>query len=317
LSLSHSLAVSFCVFSYLLSFPTILFFFSFSFVIFYFEIPNYIPFSPSYIVHTTADIMSSPQDITTTTTNTLDNVIAWLVPTARGSYADKATHMPENAFRTVSTALPSPAADFLASRLPALQTSRPQRALQLRFDQAPKRPGGSFVLGTDPHGCDVVLPKLPGIAPRHCSIGFDEQGRLVLDDFSDRGTQVWYDWDSVGDKAGHSWVLSSGSQHGFPDAVRRITVDVQGVRFQIVVNDHSADWDTYHASVDAFCAPPAWSDGLTLGWDRGSLAPIVPLFSAAPLFQHIFVKDLGEKQVGEFYVWNLSRPWEPIVKATA
>jgi hypothetical protein len=271
--------------------------------------------------------MASPQDTTTTATsttstttttnNTLDNVIAWLVPTARGSYADKAAHMPENAFRTVSTTLPSAAADLLASRLPDLQTSRPQRALQLRFDQAPKRPGGSFILGTDPHGCDVVLPRLPGIAPRHCSIGFDEQGRLVLDDFSDRGTQVWYDWDSVGDKAGHSWVLSSGSQHGFPDAVRRITVDVQGVRFQIVVNDHSADWDTYHASVDAFCAPPAWSDGLTLGWDRGSLAPIVPLFSAAPLFQHIFVKDLGEKQVGEFYVWNLSRPWEPIVKATA
>ncbi|KAI9162953.1 hypothetical protein HJFPF1_04548 [Paramyrothecium foliicola] len=245
--------------------------------------------------------MSSPQ-----------NVIAWLVPTARGSYADRATNMAENAFRTISIS----SSESLASRLPNFQVSRPQKAIQFAFDQAPKRPG-SFVLGTDPHRCDVVLPKLPGIAPQHCSLGFDGESRLVLDELSEKGTQVWYDWDSVGDKTDYSWILSSGYSHGFPNTVHRIIIDIQGVRFQVVVNDHSADWDAYKASVESFCAQPSWVDGLTYGWDRVSLAPIVPLFSAAPLFQHIYVKSLGDKQVGEFYIWNLSKPWEPMVKATA
>lgn len=245
--------------------------------------------------------MSSPQ-----------NIIAWLVPTARGSYADKATNMAENAHRAISTS----SSDFLSSHLPDLKTSRPQKAVQLTFDQAPKRPG-SFVLGTDPHRCDVVLPKLPGISSQHCSLGFDGENRLVLDDFSERGTQVWYDWDSVGDKTDYSWILSSGGTQGFPDAVRRITIDIQGVRFHLVVNDHSADWDAYKTRVDTFCAQPNWVDGLTYGWDRASVDPVMPLFSATPLFKHIFVKSLGDKPVGEFYIWNLARPWEPMVKATA
>lgn len=238
------------------------------------------------------------------------STIAWLVPTMRGSHADKASCMAENAFRSV----PIFSSPYLSSRLPNLITSRPDYAIRLGFDQAPKRPG-SFVLGTDPSVCDVVLPRLPGISSQHCALAFDAESRLVLDDFSEKGTQVWYDWDSNGDRTDYSWVLSSGASHGFPGAVQRIVVDIQGVRFQVVVDDHSADWDSYEASVDAFCQEPSWVDGLTLGWDRVSLAPIAPLFAAAPLFQHIYVKSIGEDPVGEFYLWNLARPWEPMVKA--
>ncbi|KAH6897337.1 hypothetical protein B0T10DRAFT_182726 [Thelonectria olida] len=244
-------------------------------------------------------------------TNT-SNVIAWLVPTARGSFADKATHLITNIFRTVAT----DSSPLLASRLPNLVTSKPAKAIQLSFDQAPKRPG-SFVLGSDPLRCDVVLPSLPGIASRHCEVSFDAEGRLVLNDFSDRGTQVWYDWESNGDQTDYTWLLSSGCSHGFPSTVQRITIDIQGVRFQLVVNDHSADWDAYRTNVEAFVKQPSWTDGLTSGWDRTSVNPVVPLFSSIPSFQHIFVKSIGEEPSGEMYLWNLSRPWEPMVKAAA
>lgn len=139
----------------------------------------------------------------------------------------------------------------------------------------------------------------------------------MLNDFSERGTQVWYDWESNGDQTDYTWILSSGAEHGFPSMVQRITVDVQGVRFQIVVNDHSKDWEAYHEKVDDFLRQPLWSQGLSAGWDRDSIMPVAPLFSRVPLFQHIFVKALGEEPVGEVYLWNLSRPWEPMVKAAA
>lgn len=242
----------------------------------------------------------------------MSDIIAWLVPTARNSLAEKVTHLPSNISRAVQTT----SSPTLTSRLPNLLGSRPSRALKLSFDSAPKRPG-SFVLGADPSTCDIVLPSLPGIDARHCELSFDAEGRLVLNDFSRAGTQVWYDWESNGDQTDYTWILSSGAEHGFPSTVQRITVDVQGVRFQVVVNDHSADWDAYHDKVENFVRQPSWSQGLSAGWDRGSITPVAPLFSHVPLFQHILVKALGEEPVGEVYLWNLARPWEPMVKAAA
>lgn len=242
----------------------------------------------------------------------MSDIIAWLVPTARKSLADKTTYLACNISRTVQTT----SSTTLTSRLPNLLGSRPSRAIQLSFDSPPKRPG-SFVIGSDPSKCDVVLPTMPGIDGRHCELSFDAEGRLVLNDYSQAGTQVWYDWESNGDQTDYTWILSSGAQQGFPSMVQRITVDIQGVRFQVVVNDHSDDWDAYHDKVEDFVRQPAWSQGLSAGWDRGSITPVAPLFSNAPLFQHILVKALGEEPVGEVYLWNLARPWEPMVKAAA
>lgn len=242
-----------------------------------------------------------------------DNVIAWLVPTARGTSADKATNKLENRHLTTPTTTEG---SFLSSRLPALSANSPAKALAISFGQAPKRPG-SFVLGTDPERCDVVLPAIPGVSPQHCSLSFDAESRLVLNDFSEKGTQVWYDWDSNGDQTEYTWILSSGSSHGFPSLVNRIVVDIQGVRFQIIVNDHSKNWDSYHEKVEKFCQQPAWAAELSVGWDRASIAPVAPLFSVAPLFQHIFVKSLNDDLAGGMYLWNLAKPWEPMVKAAA
>ncbi|PNY26757.1 Uncharacterized protein TCAP_03325 [Tolypocladium capitatum] len=232
------------------------------------------------------------------------DVIAWLVPTARGTPADKAANSPSNALRAVS----SPPSALLAP-------CDPQRAIQLSFAHPPSRPG-SFVLGTDP-GCDVVLPPRPGIAPRHCALRFDAEARLVLHDFSERGTAVWYDWETSGDQTDYSWVLSSGYSLGFPSSsVRRVVVDIQGVRFRVVVNDHSADWDAYKAKVDAFCAQPPWLESLAAGRDAASSE--APPFSQASLVE-VFVKGLGTgtEAIGEVYLWNVAKPWEPLVRAAA
>lgn len=250
-----------------------------------------------------------------------EQVIAWLVPTATNSPADQATLSPENAFRTVPV---DESSFFLTARLPHnLIASRPPRAIHLSFDQPPRRPGGSgaFILGTDPRSCDVVLPPLPGISPQHCCIRFDAESRLVVEDLcSERGTQVWFGWESRGDRVGHTWVLDD-RQPGGCSPPRRVVLDVQGVRFQVVLNEHHDQHRAaYLEKVEAFCERPAWAEGLSQGWDRASLPPVPPLFDAAPVFQHILVKSLGEQGNssaggGEMYLWNVSRPWEPMIKA--
>lgn len=235
------------------------------------------------------------------------DIIAWLVPTTHHSWADKSTQLPENASRTISSTSAYP---YLSSRLSDLTHHHSERAIQLTFSQPPKRPG-SFILGTDPRTCDIVLPSLEGISKQHCAISFDAQSRLVLSDFSERGTQVWYDWECNGDRTDYSWVLSSGCSDEFPSMVQRIIVDIQGVRFQVVVNDHCADWNAFREQVDRFCEQPCWEDATP--WVDASL----PLPLAMSPFQHIVVKSTANEHMGEVYLWNLERPWEPMVKASA
>lgn len=235
-----------------------------------------------------------------------DDIIAWLVPTTHHSWADKSTQLPENASRIISSTNSYP---YLSSRLSNLTNHAPGRAIQLTFSQPPKRPG-SFILGTDPRTCDIILPSVEGISKQHCAISFDAQSRLVLSDFSERGTQVWYDWESNGDRTDYSWILSSGCSDEFPSMVQRITVDIQGVRFQVVVNDH-LDWNTFREQVDSFCEQPSWEDASS--WVDTSLL----LSSAMDSFQHVVVKNTTSEPIGEVYLWNLARPWEPMVKASA
>ncbi|TWU71383.1 hypothetical protein ED733_001998 [Metarhizium rileyi] len=234
------------------------------------------------------------------------DIIAWLVPTARGSPADKATLLSANISRTVSIS----SSIRLLAKLSHLSTCPPQKAIQLCFSQRPRRAGRRFVLGSDANSCDVLLPDMPGISAQHCSIGFDAESRLVLDDFSERGTQVWYDWECSGDQRDCSWVLSSRSRREFPGAVGRIAIDIQGVRFHVVLNDHFAHGEAYEASVAAFCAQPRWT-GCLASW------AVDPSLCSQPLIQHVFVKGHGGEPTGEMYLWDMSRPWEPMVRASA
>ncbi|KAI3553443.1 hypothetical protein CABS01_12028 [Colletotrichum abscissum] len=202
------------------------------------------------------------------------NVIAWLLPSSTNQPALEAIRMPQNATRTVST-IPSsyepiiqtPNPNQLPPTTPTIDPSlltkssfssleasltKPRPALSLTFTSPPKSNPG-FVLGTDPALADILLPSLPGIAPAHCHITFDASHRLVLVDTSHTGTAVWYDGASSGDRTRESWVLGAGSSYGFPSMVDRVVIDIQTVRFQVIINEaHVLRPEVYKENVETF-----------------------------------------------------------------
>ncbi|KAK1675139.1 hypothetical protein BDP55DRAFT_552776 [Colletotrichum godetiae] len=200
------------------------------------------------------------------------NVIAWLLPSSTNQPALETIRMPQNASRIVST-IPSsyepiiqtPNPSQLPPTTPTIDPSlltksssfeasptKPRPALSLTFTSPPKSNPG-FILGTDPSLADILLPSLPGIAPAHCHITFDASHRLVLIDTSQTGTAVWYDGASTGDRTRESWVLSAGSTYGFPSMVDRVVIDIQTVRFQIILNEaHVLQPEIYAENVETF-----------------------------------------------------------------
>lgn len=264
------------------------------------------------------------------------DIIAWLVPASNNPAAEKTLAMAANA----PYLFPCADSPHLTSRIrrSLLASGPPRHALALTFTRLPpkNRRHGRFVLGTDPRRCDIVLPALPGIASQHCSLGFDGLCRLTLEDASATGTQVWYDWDCAGDQRDYSWVLSGGNHTDggvFPSNVRCITVDIQGVRFQIIVNDHQdrvafaqkVDALYTHAEEEEELEPAAAQIDALWAEPPQCKSPLERLrFSALPVLRHIVVKSLGgggteeeEEQRDQVYVWDMERPWEPMVKASA
>ncbi|TIC92743.1 hypothetical protein CH35J_010073 [Colletotrichum higginsianum] len=269
------------------------------------------------------------------------NVIAWLLPSTTNQPALEAIHL------VLLIATPT-------------QTPPGPRAI---LHQPPKNHLG-FVLGTDPDACDVVLPPLPGISPVHCHITFDSEKRLILRDTSDAGTAVWYDADSNGDRRRESWLLSSGCTYGFPSMVDRVVIDIQTVRFHVLVNDAHLLWpDIYQQNVDAFMSslasggtvaekaptsssPPVVMDrdgdldvcdfyynfdfelGFDLSFDYDydfdfdmsdaedgdemDFLPPVPSVVPPVYVKYLLTSDDGMPP--ETYLWNTTRPWEPMVK---
>lgn len=250
-------------------------------------------------------------------TTPASDIIAWLVPAPNCPAAAQAVAMSENASRRV----PCAESPFLSSRIKSslLASGPPKHALALTFTTQPPKRHGRFIIGTDARRCDVVLPTVPGVAGQHCSVGFDGLARVTFDDFSDVGTQVWYDWDCAGDLRDHSWPLSSGYTEGFPGQVQCITVDIQGVRFQVVVNDHSEDKEAFAAKVDALCAQeePKAAQLEALWAEPQCVSPLSTLNFSVPALRHIIVKSLGNEPTDEVYLWDMERPWEPMVKAAA
>ncbi|KXH43293.1 hypothetical protein CNYM01_04751 [Colletotrichum nymphaeae SA-01] len=202
------------------------------------------------------------------------NVIAWLLPSSTNQPALEAIRMPQNATRAVST-IPSsyepiiqtPNPNQLPPTTPTIDPSlltkssfsnleasltKPRPALSLSFTSPPKSNPG-FILGTDPALADILLPSLPGIAPAHCHITFDASHRIILVDTSNTGTAVWYDGASSGDRTRESWVLGAGSSYGFPSMVDRVVIDIQTVRFQVIINEaHVLRPEVYKENVEAF-----------------------------------------------------------------
>lgn len=218
------------------------------------------------------------------------NVIGWLVPRPNSAPATQTTLLPDNSLLSIRVSSSS----YLSSQL---GLGAPENAIELSFDRLPKN-HGRYVLGSDPKVCDIVLPSLPHISAQHCSLGFDSQCRLTLDDFSECGTQVWYGWESNGDRTNYTWTLDSQSPQ---------SIDIQGVKFQIIMNQQ-ADWAAFKTKVDsmyqASVVTPIDTAVKKLSPSPGGC------FTALPARQHVVVS-------AEVYVWDLERPWEPMVKAAA
>ncbi|KAJ6437249.1 glycerol kinase [Purpureocillium lavendulum] len=280
------------------------------------------------------------------------------------------------------------------------QCPPPCGAVRLAFSHPTKHPG-CFTIGTDPSACDLVLlaprPLFSTVAtpssrlgasaggagvnqssqeprdsaecdqgfvsPQHCAITFDDRARLVLHDFSARGTAVWSGCASDGDMTDHTWILNDNDNNNNGDATLAagaspIVIDIQGARFRLVLNDRlSADAETYRARVDAFCAPTvkARPDSLHDDGDpvSASASVMMPWIAAAAataggqhhqhhpavdwlrkgglllpsetpparVFKPVVVTAHGRDPacavVQGVYLWNVARPWEPMVRASA
>ena len=133
--------------------------------------------------------------------------------------------------------------------------------LQLTFNHGPKV-GQEFVLGTDKNCCDVFLPKVREISRRYCCLTFDAKGRLILRDLSKHGVVVIYDgqggekrrtivtYNDQGQEKRYyfTWILS-GSE---ASEVRKIVVEIERIRFQVIVSKHETYPNLYHDNVDRF-----------------------------------------------------------------
>lgn len=150
-----------------------------------------------------------------------------------------------------------------------------QPGLQLTFNQGPKA-GQGFVIGHDRNRCDIVLPKLPYISGRHCVLTFDAKRRLILRALSTKGgTIVEYDGqggqkrrtvvtkDNKGREKLHhfTWILSGIG----PDEVEKIVIQIQDIKFRIIVAKHEKYPDLYNDHVDRFLHEANADDELPFG----------------------------------------------------
>lgn len=120
-------------------------------------------------------------------------------------------------------------------------------SLQLTFNPEPKSTRG-FIFGTDRNCCDIIFPQLRYISRRHCSITFDEKRRLVLHDLSRHGTIVTYDGKGGEKRRNFTWILSG--DEALPES--KIILQIQDIRFHLIVSRPKMHQDLYIANVDRF-----------------------------------------------------------------
>lgn len=161
-------------------------------------------------------------------------------------------------------------------------TSHPR--LQLTFNHGPKS-GPGFVFGSNPECCDIVLPSLPKISRQHCYLTFDANRRLVLRDFSTNGTTVTYDGLGQERRKDFIWILSDKSLTG----VQKIVIQIQKIKFQIIVSRHETNLGLYNSKIDQFRQHETAGDDLLLGrlgiqstastiHQSGTHTPRIPIF---------------------------------------
>ncbi|TVY64158.1 Maternal embryonic leucine zipper kinase [Lachnellula suecica] len=208
------------------------------------------------------------------------NLIACLYPADGDLRAGAAIRMRENSGRYIppqqETKLEYGSRESTVSQDDDEDHLASQPRLQLTFNPGPKA-GLGFVIGTDENRCDVVLPKLSKnkIGRLHCVLTFDAERRLVLRDLSRNGTIVEYDGqggekrrtivtqDDKGREKRHyfTWILSGGEA----SKVQKIGLQIEEIKFQIIVSEHETYPDLYNDNVDRFLHEATTNDELPFG----------------------------------------------------
>ncbi|KAJ4286018.1 hypothetical protein N0V88_008133 [Collariella sp. IMI 366227] len=204
--------------------------------------------------------------------------------------------------------------------------------LRLGFDDERKSSLG-ILIGTSPK-CDIVLPKrdsLSGISPYHCTITFDEQGRLILKDLQNPedqrrrkrgrtafmpGTAVTYNGKGGQKRCAFTWILGD---HEFTADNQPIVIALHdNLKFQIVVAPQDIHSSSYKENVARFLSGPSVCvDDLSLGqlglWSMSSTAEQSGAQSPSemqPPSKDAILLDGGELGRGGFAVvirvWNVS-----------
>ncbi|POR31860.1 CAMK family protein kinase [Tolypocladium paradoxum] len=205
--------------------------------------------------------------------------------------------------------------------------------LRLGFDDERKSSLG-ILIGTSPK-CDIVLPKrdsLSGIAPYHCTITFDEQGRLILKDLQNPedqrrrkkgrrtafmpGTAVTYNGKGGQKRCAFTWILGG---HEFTADNQPIVIALHdNLKFQIVVAPHDIHSSPYQENVARFLSGPVVGvDDLSLSqlglWSMSSTAEQSGAQTPSemqPPSKDAILLDSGELGRGGFAVvirvWNVS-----------
>lgn len=209
--------------------------------------------------------------------------------------------------------------------------------LELSFDHLPQSTKG-LILGSDCE-CDIVLPVLPCIEPRHCAITFDDEGHLTLRDLGSKArTSVSYERKDtktafigyhsamplykVGDadsaegqsRSSFTWILSDNAF--IKNQQPNITICIGShIRLRIVPVDHAIDSSNYLKKTHQF---------------RGGCKEAAGLLNAQRYNQHmsagaktktedpIFVQSrVGEGAFGKAtHYWNVSSGEVYVVKTS-
>ncbi|KAJ9624529.1 Protein kinase protein rad53 [Taxawa tesnikishii (nom. ined.)] len=177
-----------------------------------------------------------------------------LVLTAVSSTAEAAFGLPHNRRRYSPPSSDHSFDSRESTPLPNLQEDDDDAncgyRLRLTFTQPPEDIQKGYVFGTDPRRCDVLLGQRRGqgsISGEHFSITFDDDGRVILRDFSRCGTAVSYDGQTKDQKRSHfTWIIF--------EEFEKIEAQLSGTdsKFWIELARHEECQLEYQANVNTF-----------------------------------------------------------------
>ncbi|KAI9675746.1 MAG: hypothetical protein M1817_001113 [Caeruleum heppii] len=188
------------------------------------------------------------------------NLIATLIPIDDKEWAKNAFRLDHNQSRYLSPARGIAEGPTISSREATPGTQQPDddagqydsaHRIQLTFDVKPKDPTKGYTFGTNPQTCDVLLGYRGAyrISGRHFWITFNQNKRLILEDFSTYGTAVSYNGQAKDEVRNRFiWILDLKPNVGRYD----VQVHIHGLSFKVELATHNTCEAEYGKKVNDF-----------------------------------------------------------------